>query len=64
VKRERDILPVVLFELSVMRDTVRRFDRLGERDAPRLLSRLTILESKARRLIDLQTPRPHSRRDH
>ncbi|MEA2336326.1 MAG: hypothetical protein QOE82_333 [Thermoanaerobaculia bacterium] len=46
MKRDRGILPVVLFELSVMRETVRRFDRLGEPDALRLLSRLTILESK------------------
>jgi hypothetical protein len=52
--KRQDILPVVLFELSVMRTTVRRFPSRAEPESRYLLERLALLESKALRLIDMQ----------
>jgi hypothetical protein len=54
VKDRRDILPLVLFELSVMRETVRAFAPRGQVEADRLLSRLALLESRALGLIELR----------
>jgi hypothetical protein len=64
VKDHRDLLPLVLFELSLMRKTVHRFGPAGGDDAGRLLARLAVLESKAWGLIDLQNAKKHSPHDH
>ncbi|MGH9141567.1 MAG: hypothetical protein ACRD2I_10570 [Vicinamibacterales bacterium] len=56
MKSDHEKLPLALFELSVMRETVRGFrNRISEDDATRLLSRLALLESKARQLIEISS---------
>jgi hypothetical protein len=59
VKRGREALPLALFELSVMRETVRRFGpRVSRKTRAHLLSSLARLESKALQLIKLNAD-PH-----
>jgi hypothetical protein len=54
VKRGREALPLALFELSVMRETVRQFGPgVSRHTSARLLSSLALLESKALQLIEL-----------
>jgi hypothetical protein len=54
MKSDHEKLPLALFELSVMRETVHGFGtRISEDDSTRLLSRLALLESKARQLIEI-----------
>lgn len=64
MKPQQDMLPLVLFELSVMRQTVRGFGPAAEDDALRLLARLAALESKAWRLIAVRKGDNPSPLDH
>jgi len=60
VKRGRDALPLALFELSVMRETVQQFGPgVSRHTSAHLLSRLALLESKALQLIDLENDGCH-----
>jgi hypothetical protein len=64
VKNHRDILPAVLFELSLMRETVHQFGPAAAEDASRLLARLAVLESKAWRLLEVRNGKNRHPLDH
>jgi hypothetical protein len=64
VKDHRDALPLVLFELSLMRETVHRFGPAAGDDAGRLLAQLAVLESKAWRLLGVRNGKSRLPRDH
>jgi hypothetical protein len=64
VKNHRDVLPLVLFELSVMRETVHRFGSAAGDDAGRLLAQLAVLESKAWRLLGVRNEKNRLPLDH
>ncbi|MGA8810754.1 MAG: hypothetical protein WB973_23015 [Thermoanaerobaculia bacterium] len=64
MKDRRDRLPLVLFELSLMRETVHRFAPAARDDARQLLARLAALESKAWRLMRTRSGNNHPPRNH
>jgi hypothetical protein len=64
VKSHRDVLPLVLFELSTMRETVHRFGPAARDDARRLLAQLAVLESKAWRLLGVRNGKNRQPLDH
>jgi hypothetical protein len=64
LKAQRDMLPSVLLELSIMRQTVREFGPAAGDDAQRLLARLAILESRAWRLLGVRSSQSRHRSDH
>jgi hypothetical protein len=64
LKAHRDMLPSVLLELSIMRQTVREFGPAAGDDAKRLLERLAVLESKAWRLLGVRSSQSRHMSDH
>jgi hypothetical protein len=58
------MLPSVLLELSIMRQTVREFGPAAGDDAKRLLARLAVLESRAWRLLGVRSSHSRHTSDH
>ncbi len=64
MKDRRNILPLVLSELSLMRETVHGFGPAAGDDVQRLLARLAVLESRALRLIGVRNGKNRHPLDH
>jgi hypothetical protein len=64
VKNHRKVLPLVLFELSLMRETVHRFGPAAGEESGRLLAQLAVLESKAWRLLGVRNGKNRHPLDH